>query len=129
MRSGCAVQCHSSRIERERERERAERKYSEEACCIHQRLAPNILLISLINMEASVWYLSILLQVVVQDLGVGLLVRSQDVHEGRGGVASPGGGVDGPPAAQGRGQAEGGGWRASVETLLLKRLKDGRKPC
>lgn len=66
--------------------------------------------------------LSVLLQVVVQDLGVGLLMRSQDVHEGSWGVAGCGWRVDGSPTAQGRGQAEGRRRRASVETLLLKRL-------
>lgn len=59
---------------------------------------------------------------VVQNLRVGLLVWSQDVHEGGRGVARRGRGVDGASAAQGRGQAEGSRWRPSVETLLLKRL-------
>lgn len=66
--------------------------------------------------------LSVLLQVVVQNLRVGLLVRCQDVHEGGRGVASGGRGVDGSSAPQSRGQAERSCWRASVETLLLKRL-------
>lgn len=66
--------------------------------------------------------LSVLLQVVVQDLGVGLLVRGENVHEGGGGVASSSGGVDGTPTPQSRGQAEGGGRCASVETLLIKGL-------
>lgn len=50
--------------------------------------------------------LSVLLQVVVQNLRVGLLVRCQDVHEGGRGVASGSRGVDGSPAPQSRGQAE-----------------------
>lgn len=66
--------------------------------------------------------LSVLLQVVVQDLGVGLLVWGQDVHEGGRGVARRCGGVDGAPTAQCRGQAERSCWCASMETLLLKRL-------
>lgn len=48
----------------------------------------------------NVRYLSVLLQVVVQDLRVGLLVRCQDVHEGGWGVGSSSRGVDGSPAAQ-----------------------------
>lgn len=44
--------------------------------------------------------LSVLLQVVVQNLRVGLLVRRQDVHEGGRGVASGSRGVDGSPATQ-----------------------------
>lgn len=67
--------------------------------------------------------LSILLQVVVQNLRVGLLVRCQDVHEGGRGVASGSRGVDGSPAPQSRGQAERSCWRASMETLLLERLR------
>lgn len=68
-------------------------------------------------------YLSILLQMVVQDLRVGLLVRCQDVHEGGWSITSRSWGVDGTTAAQGRGQAEGSCRCTSVETLLLlKRL-------
>lgn len=67
--------------------------------------------------------LSVLLQVVMQNLRVGLLVRCQDVHEGCRGVASGSRGVDGSSAPQSRGQAEGSCWRASMETLLLKRLR------
>lgn len=67
--------------------------------------------------------LSVLLQVVVQDLGVGLLVWGEDVHEGGGGVASSSRGVDGTTTPQSRGQAEGGSWCASVETLLIKGLR------
>lgn len=66
------------------------------------------------------FYLSVLLQVVVQDLRVGLLMWRQDVHERGRGVASGGRGIDGSPAAQSRGQAERSCWRASMETLLLK---------
>ncbi len=69
-------------------------------------------------------YLSVLLQVVVQNLRVGLLMRCQDVHEGGRGVASGSRGVDGSPAPQSRGQTERSCWRASVETLLLKRLQE-----
>lgn len=63
---------------------------------------------------------------VVQNLRMGLLMWSQDVHEGGGGVARRSRGVDGPSAAQGRGQAEGSCWRPSVETLLLKRLLEDK---
>lgn len=50
--------------------------------------------------------LSVLLQVVVQDLRMGLLVWCQDVHEGGRGIASGSRGVDRSPAPQSRGQAE-----------------------
>lgn len=50
--------------------------------------------------------LSVLLQVVVQNLRVGLLVRCQNVHEGGRSVAGRGRGVDGTAAPQRRGQAE-----------------------
>lgn len=49
---------------------------------------------------------------------------SQDVHEGGRGVARCCWGVDGPSAAQSRGQAERSRWCSSVETLLLKRLQE-----
>lgn len=75
-----------------------------------------------VEKKKAVRYLSILLQVVVQNLRMGLLVRCQDVHEGSWGVASSSRGVDGSSASQSRGQAERSCWRASVETLLLKRL-------
>lgn len=68
-------------------------------------------------------YLAVLLQVVVQDLRVGLLVRRQDVHERSGGVAGRSRGVDGSRAPQGRRQAEGSRRRAGVKTLLVKRLQ------
>lgn len=60
---------------------------------------------------------------VVQNLRMGLLMWSQDVHEGGRGIARRSWGVDGSAAAQGGGQAEGSCWRTSVETLLLKRLR------
>lgn len=60
---------------------------------------------------------------VVQDLGVGLLVRRQDVHKGSGGVAGRSRRVDGSCAPQRRRQAEGSRRRAGVETLLVKRLQ------
>lgn len=44
--------------------------------------------------------LSILLQVVMQNLRVGLLVWRQDVHEGGRSIASGSRGVDGSPAPQ-----------------------------
>lgn len=72
-------------------------------------------------------YLSILLQVVVQNLRMGLLVWSQDVHEGGRGVARRRWGVEGSSAAQGRGQAERSCWRTSMETLLLKRLQTEKR--
>lgn len=72
-------------------------------------------------------YLSILLQVVVQDLRMGLLMRSQDVHEGGRGIACSSWGVDGSSAAQSGGQAERSCWCASVKTLLLKRLQEDTK--
>lgn len=50
--------------------------------------------------------LSVLLQVVVQNLRVGLLVWCQDMHEWSWSVAGSGRRVDGTPAAQRRGQAE-----------------------
>lgn len=67
-------------------------------------------------------YLPVLLQVVVQDLRVGLLMRGQDVHEGGGGVGSRRGRVDGAAAAQCRRQVEGGRWGSSVKSLLLEGL-------
>lgn len=69
-----------------------------------------------------VFYLSILLQVVVQNLRMGLLMWSQDVHEGGRGVACSSWGVDGSSTAQRGGQAERSCWCASVKALLLKRL-------
>ena len=73
-------------------------------------------------------YLSVLLQVVVQNLRVGLLVRGQDVHEGGRGVGSGSRGVDGTPAPQSWRQAERSCRRASVETLLIERLQgEGRQ--
>lgn len=71
-------------------------------------------------------YLSILLQVVVQNLRMGLLMWSQDVHKGGRGIACSGCGVDGSAAAQSGRQAERSGWCASVKSLLLKRLQKGR---
>lgn len=65
-------------------------------------------------------YLPILLQVVMQDLGVRLLMGGQDVHEGGRGVTGSSWGVNGSPAGQGRGQAEGGSWRPRMETLLVE---------
>lgn len=67
-------------------------------------------------------YLPILLQVVMQNLGVRLLMGCQDVHEGGWGVRGGSGGVDGAAAAQGRRQVEGGRRGAGVESLLLKGL-------
>lgn len=64
--------------------------------------------------------LSVLLQMVVQNLRVGLLVWCQDVHEGGRSVACSGRRIDGSPAAQRRGQAKRSGRCPSVETLLLK---------
>lgn len=72
-------------------------------------------------------YLSILLQVVVQNLRVGLLMWCQDVHEGSWGVASSSRRVDWSSAPQSRGQAERSCWRASMETLLLERLHEENK--
>lgn len=69
-------------------------------------------------------YLSILLQVVVQNLRMGLLMWSQDVHEGSRGIARSSWGVDGSSTAQSRGQAERCCWCSSVKTLLLKRLQE-----
>lgn len=63
--------------------------------------------------------LSILCEVMVQQLGVGLLVRWQDVHEGSRGVARSPPGVQGPRPAQCRGQAEGRRC-PRVEALLVK---------
>lgn len=48
--------------------------------------------------QKPVHYLSVLLQVVVQDLRVGLLVWCQDVHEGGRGIASSSRRIDGSPA-------------------------------
>lgn len=67
-------------------------------------------------------YLPVLLQVVVEDLRVGLLMWGQDVHERRGGVRSRRGRVDGATAAQCRRQVEGGRWGSSVKSLLLEGL-------
>lgn len=72
-------------------------------------------------------YLAVLLQVVVQNLRVGLLVRCQDVHVGGWSVASGRRGVDGPAGPQRRGEAERSCWRPGVETLLLKRLREETK--
>lgn len=74
----------------------------------------------------SILYLSILLQVVVQNLRMGLLVWSQDVHEGGRGIARSSWGVDGSSTAQSGGQAERSCWCTSVKTLLLKRLQKGK---
>lgn len=72
----------------------------------------------------SILYLSILLQVVVQNLRMGLLVWSQDVHEGGRGIARSSWGVDGSSTAQSGGQAERSCWCTSVKTLFLKRLQE-----
>lgn len=72
-------------------------------------------------------YLSVLLQVVVQNLRMGLLVWSQDVHEGSRGVARSSRGVDGPSAAQSGGQAERSCRGSGVKTLLLKRLLEEKR--
>lgn len=79
------------------------------------------------HQQKHVHYLSILLQVVVQNLRMGLLMRCQDVHEGSWGVARSSRGVDGSSAPQSRRQAERSCWRASMETLLLKRLHEKSK--
>lgn len=50
--------------------------------------------------------LPILLQVVVQNLRMGLLVRGQDVHEGGWSIPCSSWGVNGPSTPQSRGQAE-----------------------
>lgn len=71
-------------------------------------------------------YLPVLLQVVVEDLRVGLLMRGQDVHEGGGGVRRRRRGVDGAAAAQRRRQVEGGCRGSSVKSLLLEGLLRGR---
>lgn len=76
--------------------------------------------------ERAGCYLAVLLQVMVQDLGVRLLVRGQDVHEGGGRVGSSCGRIDGPPTSQGRRQVEGGGRSTGMETLFLKGLLSGR---
>lgn len=73
----------------------------------------------------GVSYLPVLLQVVVEDLGVGLLMRGEDVHEGGGGIRRRRGRVDGPPAAQRRRQVEGGRRGSSVKSLLLEGLLRG----
>lgn len=67
--------------------------------------------------------LAILLQVVVQNLRVGLLVRGQDVHEGGWSVAGGSRGVDGPTGPQRRGEAERSSRRPGMETLLFERLR------
>lgn len=66
-------------------------------------------------------YLSVLSEVVVQQLGVGLLVRWQDVEEGSRGVTRGTAGVQGARPTQGRRQVEGRR-RPCVEALLVKRL-------
>lgn len=66
--------------------------------------------------------LPILLQVVVEDLRVGLLMRGQDVHERSGGVCRCRCRVDGAAAAQRRRQIEGGCRGSSVKSLLLEGL-------
>lgn len=66
--------------------------------------------------------LSVLLEVVVEDLGVRLLVWCQDVHEWGRWVGSGCGRVDGTSGSQRRGQVEGSGRGGGVESLLLKRL-------
>lgn len=72
-------------------------------------------------------YLAILLQVVVQNLRVGLLVRGQDVHEGGWSVASGSWGIDGTAGPQRRGDAERSSRRPGMETLLFKRLRKEAK--
>lgn len=66
--------------------------------------------------------LPVLLQVVVEDLRVGLLMRGQDVHERGGGVRCRRCRVDGAAAAQCRRQVEGGCRGSSVKSLLLEGL-------
>jgi len=81
-------------------------------------------------------YLPVLLQVVVEDLRVGLLMRGQDVHERGRGVRRRRRGVDGTAAAQRRRQVEGGCRGSSVKSLLLEgllrrrcqRRGEGREP-
>ena len=119
MRSGCAALCPSG------ERGRRDRGGSQSPTGEHyqgSRRAPRPPPEPLEPTRGRGLYLCFLLQVVVQDLRVLLLVRRQDVHEGGLGVAGGGRRVDGAPTAQGRGQAEGGGGRAGVETLLVERL-------
>lgn len=98
--------------------------------CINRFHEFNFLTSSPVKSNTEEWweaqllrYLAVLLQVVVQDLRVGLLVRCQDVHEGGGGIAGRSRGVDGSCAPQRRRQAEGSRRRAGVETLLVKRLQ------
>lgn len=47
--------------------------------------------------ERGGYYLAILLQVVVKDLGVRLLMGGQDVHKGGRWIGSSCGRIDGPP--------------------------------
>lgn len=63
----------------------------------------------------------VLREVVVQQLGVGLLVGRHDVQEGCRGVAGSCARGQGPSGAQGRGQAERWGC-PRVESLLVKGL-------
>lgn len=65
--------------------------------------------------------LCVLAQVVVQELGVGLLMRGEDVQERGGGVARGPPRRERPCASQGRRQGERGRG-TSMETLLIKRL-------
>lgn len=62
--------------------------------------------------------LSILLQVVVEHLGMGLLMGGQDVHVGSRSVTRRGRRI----APECRGQTEGSAGGSCVETLLLERL-------
>lgn len=66
-------------------------------------------------------HLSVLSEVVVQQLGVGLLVWRQDVKEGSRSVTRGTAGVQGARPTQGRRQVERRR-RPCVEALLVKRL-------
>lgn len=87
---------------------------------------PRATLVFLLALAAQyhlqIWKLPILLQVVVEDLRVGLLMRGQDVHERSGGVCRCRCRVDGAAAAQRRRQIEGGCRGSSVKSLLLEGL-------
>lgn len=71
-------------------------------------------------------YLSVLCEVMVQQLGVGLLVRWQDVQEGSRGVTRSSPRVQGPCTPQRWGQAEGR-WCPCVKALLVKWLRREKK--
>lgn len=78
------------------------------------------LLLHVAGLVALPWAtLSVLGQMVVQQLGVRLLVGGQDVEEGSRGVARGSSRVQGACAPQGRWQAEGRGG-ARMEALLVK---------